>query len=137
MYQSIADRSGASVDNSQQYALNELLAEWHRWASGWSGVAEHGSCAMFSNVKSSKQWDSADDVIGSDLHNGQMKTIDFHVNELEPLYRTALQIQARNMVTGRSVWTSARLPQDLVERAIILQNARNDLQNRLTQAGIL
>lgn len=125
------------MTENTRYMLDDLLADWHKWARGWSGVAEHESCAMFTGVISSRQWDSENDVIDSALHSAQMTAFDFHVNELEPLHRTALQIQARNLVTGRSVWSSARLPVDVEERAIILMKARNCLTNRLKDAGIL
>lgn len=92
---------------------------------------------MFSSVKSSKQWDSECDVTDTALHNAQMKAVDFHVNELDPVHRTALQLQARNLATGFSVWQSARLPSDVAKRAVILADARNKLTQRLTIAGIL
>ena len=125
------------MNDDTRYILDDLLAEWHRWAKGWAGVAAHGACAMFTGVKSSRQWDGEGDVIDGALHNTQMAAVDFHVNELEPLHRTALQIQARNLVTGRSVWTSARLPVDVEARVVILSQARNNLTKRLTSAGIL
>jgi hypothetical protein len=120
-----------------RYLLDEILSDWHRWVCGWSGVAAHGVCAMFVDVKSSKQWDSECDVTDSSLHNAQMKAVDFHVNELYPLHRTALQLQARNLATGFSVWKSARLPSDVAQRAVILADARNKLTTRLITAGIL
>ena len=125
-----------SGDNTR-YLLDDILSDWHRWASGWSGVAVHCACAMFSEVQSSKQWDSESDVIDSSLHNSKMKTVDFCVNQLDPLHRTALQLQARNLVTGFSVWHSARLPSDVSQRAVILSDARKKLTNRLKSAGIL
>ena len=97
----------------------------------------HTTSAMFHDVRSPNQWDSEGDVLDGKLHNAQMESVDFHVNELEPLHRTAIGIQARNLVTGRSVWTSARLPENVEERAIILLEARNILLRRLICAGIL
>lgn len=92
---------------------------------------------MFHGVRSSRQWDSESDVLDGTLHNSQMEAFDFHVNELDSISRTALAIQARNLATGCKVWTSARLPVDVVERANILQKARNNLTKRLQSAGIL
>lgn len=92
---------------------------------------------MFTQVKSSRQWDSENEVTEEALHNDEMKTFDFEVNELEPLYRTALQLQARNLSTGRTVWKSARLPEDREERAEILRQARCQLTTRLIFCGIL
>lgn len=120
-----------------RYILDDLLASWHRWASGFSAVATHGASAMFTGVRSSRQWDDEDDLVDGALHVEQMKAVDFHITELEPLHRTAIGIQARNLVTGRSVWTSARLPVDIEERAIIVMEARNNLMRRLLGAGVL
>ena len=117
--------------------LDSLLADWHCWASNFRHVAQSGSCAMFTDVKSSRQWQDADEVLDSAKHNSTMKAIDFHVNELEPSHRTALQIKARNLVTGVSVWTSARLPADPQARAVILMTAKNLLMARLSAAGVM
>ena len=125
------------MHDDARYLLDDLLAQWHRWCNGFEAVPTPRVSAMFSGVKTSRQWDSEDDCLDGSIHNAQMKAFDFHVGELKPLQRTALQIQARNIVTGRSVWTSARLPDDIQERAIILRDARNDLVKRLVFAGIL
>lgn len=121
----------------EQQTLDDLLAEWHRWARGFQAVPGHRTSAMFQGVRSSRQWDSANDVIDGSLHDQTMRAFDFHVNELEPVYRTALQIQARNLVTGKSVWSSPRLPNDIESRAQLLGLARVALLSRLTVAGIV
>lgn len=123
--------------NESDYLISDLLASWHKWASGWSGVAAHGSCAMFTGVRSSRQWDSANDVVDGSLHNDQMKAIDFIVMEMEPVHRTAIQIKARNLATGNSVWSSPRLPKDPEERAVLMMEAMNALTKRLFGAGML
>ena len=123
--------------NDIRYQLDDLLAQWHQWCRGYSIVGQHGTAPMFNGLVSSKQWDSESDVLDNHLHSSQMVSFDFQINELEPLYRTALQIQARNLVTGRSVWTSARLPKDLEQRAVILGVARELLTKRLISVGIL
>ena len=120
-----------------RYMLDDLLAQWHQWAKGFSIVGQHGTAPMFNGLVSSKQWDSESDVLDGNIHHSQMQTVDFHISELEPLHRTAIGINARNLVTGRSVWTSARLPENVEARAVILATARNILQNRLASAGIL
>jgi hypothetical protein len=92
---------------------------------------------MFNQVVSSKQWDSENEVNDDRLHSAQMKTVEFCVNELQPLHRTAIGLNARNLCTGRQVWSSARLPTDVAQRAVILADARNLLIKRLIVAGIL
>ncbi len=123
--------------DDSRYHLDGILCDWHRWASGWTGVAAHGACAMFAGFRSSRQWDGDDDIADATIHNTKMKAVDFHVSELVPMHRTALQIQARNLHTGRSVWSSARLPADVKERAVVLADARVALTKRLTSAGVL
>ena len=125
------------MKDDSRYLLDDVLCEWHRWATGWTGVAAHGACAMFAGFRSSRQWDGEDDIADATIHNTKMKAVDFHVSELVPMHRTALQINARNLSTGRSVWTSARLPSDIHERARVLADARNTLMQRLVQAGIM
>ena len=117
--------------------LNSLLSDWHCWCSNFRHVAQSGSCAMFTDVKSSRQWQDADEILDSAKHNSTMKAVDFHVNELEPVQRTAIQIKARNLYTGVQVWTSARLPADPQARAVILMTAKNLLMARLSAAGVM
>jgi hypothetical protein len=71
------------------------------------------------------------------IDNSRMETMDHQVMEMEPVHRTALQIQARNLACGVSVWTSARLPADVEERTVILMEARNKLLRRLIVAGVV
>ena len=123
--------------NDMYDVLDALLADWHIWCSNFKHVAQSGSCAMFTDVKSSRQWQDADEVLDNAKHNSTMKSIDFHVNELEPSHRTALQIKARNLVTGFNVWTSARLPADPQARAAILMAAKSALLARLSAAGVM
>jgi hypothetical protein len=117
--------------------LSGMLADWHRWSKLCCIGDAPRTSAMFHDVRSSRQWDSESDVLDGTLHNSQMEAFDAHVNELDAISRTALAIQARNLVTGKSVWTSARLPDDIAMRAVILRDARNNLTKRLQIAGIL
>jgi hypothetical protein len=125
------------MKNDARYILDGLLAEWHKWAKSFAILGSHGTAPMFNGLVSSRQWDSESDVIDGDLHHNQMESVDFHISELEPTHRTAIQIQARNLYTGKSVWSSARLPIDVNERTVILAMARNILTRRLTEAGIM
>lgn len=120
-----------------RYILDDILTDWHRWGTGWTGVASHGASAMFAGFRSSRQWDGEGDLADGAIHNTKMKAVDFHVSEMAPIHRTSLQIQARNLSTGRNVWNSARLPSDIHERAALLADARNILTNRLTGAGVM
>lgn len=123
--------------NETRYLLDTILAEWHKWARGFSPVAEHHTSPVFGYQVNSRQWDSEDDVLDGHLHNSKMKAVDFHISELSPLHRTAIDIQARNLVTGRFVWTSTRLPVDVDQRAYVIAEARTQLLNRLIKDGVI
>lgn len=92
---------------------------------------------MFHQCKSGKQYEEQYDIAEQSLNDDAMRSIDFHVYELPPTQRTAIQINARNLATGKAVWRSVRLPDDTVERAIVLAGARAALMGRLVVAGIL
>jgi hypothetical protein len=124
------------MDDSR-YILDDLLASWHRWASGFSALGSHTVAPMFQGFSTSRQWDAVNDVVDAEINSDQMAALDFHISELEPIHRTAIGIQARNLVTGRSVWNSARLPADIQERCLCLAAARNNLTTRLVKAGIM
>lgn len=125
------------MKNDIREILDSILADWHIWAQGYQIVAGHGTSAMFTGVRTSRQYDSEDDLVDLSLNNDKMKTVDFQISEMQPMHRTALCINARNLVTGRSVWTSARLPSDVIKRAQVLSDARSGLMDKLREAGIL
>ncbi len=117
--------------------FDDLLCQWHHWSRGYRPIADVGSSPMFHQCKSGKQYEEQYDIAERALDDDAMRAVDFHVYELTPTQRTAIQINARNLSTGRSVWRSARLPEDLAERAIVLAGARAALMARLVDAGIL
>ncbi len=128
---------GLSMKNDSNELLSDLLARWHQWAKGYQHVGGISSSPMFRNCKHGRQWDTVDEIISSDLEHSQMEAVDSIIMALCEVYRTALQLQARNLCTGRTVWTSPRLPQDMVKRSEILADARGSLSMKLRDAGIL
>jgi hypothetical protein len=125
------------MQNDIESILSDILAQWHRWACGYQYVGGINSSPMFRETKSGKGWDTIDEIVDSEIEGGRMAAVNFHVMDMEPCHRTALQIQARNLHTGKSVWDSPRLPQDAEERAVLLLEARNRLFKRLLAAGVL
>ena len=117
--------------------LNDLLIDWHHWSKRWTPHAEPTTGAMWRGVKSSRQWEDTLDIADQAQHNATMQAIEFAVSEMAPTYRTALQINARNLATGVSVWSSPRLPTDLQSRAQLLGLARQELSTKLAKAGLL
>ena len=123
--------------NDTYEILNSLLCDWHRWATGYQHVGGINTSPMFRETKAGRQWDTVDQIIDQDIEHSRMEAIDHLVMSLDAMHRTALQIQARNLYTGRSVWNSARLPADVAERSLILTSARMLLTAKLQKAGIL
>lgn len=124
------------TDDSRQL-LNDILCQWHNWCRGYTAVRPVSVAPVFREARAGRQWDTVDDVIEREIDGDRMAAVDFHVNELDPIWRTALQIEARNLVTGRPVWYSLRLPSDVHARAILVGAARAALMARLVDAGIL
>lgn len=125
------------VQLSTDEKLNYMLADWHKWARGASLLPAGGACAMFRDAKSSRGWDTTDEIIDGELTACEHRALDFHIGELAPDHRTAIGIQARNLVTGLNVWSSARLPACMFERAKVVDSARTALKRRLSTAGML
>jgi len=123
--------------NDSAEILNSLLADWYKWAKGYQHVGGINSSPMFREVKTGRQWDTVDEIISSDLVHSQMEALDSIIMQLRDVYRTSLQLQARNLHTGYTVWTSARLPADPKERVVILGEARAALTVKLQSAGVL
>jgi len=123
--------------NQTQRTLDDLLCAWHKWAKGYQHVGGINSSPMFRDTKTSRGWDTVADIVDGEIHHSVMESIDFNVMQLEPDYRTALQLQARNLATGYSVWNSPRLPNDIESRAQLLGLARMALILRLVSAGVM
>ncbi|MCC6509962.1 MAG: hypothetical protein IT423_12720 [Pirellulaceae bacterium] len=125
------------MNDDTRELLDDILRRWHNWSAGYRAIADVGSSPMFRQAKSGRQYESQYEIAEHQIDDDAMAAVDFHVYELEPMHRTALQINARNLATGRAVWRSERLPADSAERAIVLAGARAALLVRLIDAGIL
>ena len=116
--------------------LNSLLQDWHRWARGYQHAAGINTSPMFRECRSNhRQWASLDEVAEED--KSHLEQVDAIIMALCDVYRTAISIYARNLCTGRSVWTSARLPLDVADRARIVAAAKVELTSKLRSAGVL
>lgn len=124
------------MKNDSNEILNSLLQDWHRWAKGYQLAVGVGSSPMFKECRSNhRQWATLDEVADED--KSTCVAIDAIIMAMCEAYRTSLQIQARNLCSGRSVWNSARLPADPEMRAHLLADARTALMVKLRNAGIL
>ena len=125
------------MNDDTRQLFDDILRRWHHWSRGYRPIADVGSSPMFNQAKSGRQYETQYDLAERSLEDSTMESVEFHVYELSPTQRTAIQINARNIATGRSVWKSERLPADATERAIVLAGARAALMARLMDAGIL
>ena len=123
--------------NESDEILSDLLSRWHGWCRGSRYQNEVAADPAFKGHRSSRQWDSLDEVIDSDLTSSTMKAIDFQVSEMQDPYRSAIFIEARNCYTGRQVWLSPRLPANREQRQALIRDARSMLLKRLVAAGVI
>lgn len=134
---SVAERTEAEISE----LLNEMLRQWHAHCSGYHiGKGYPTADVVGRNAKSSSVWDGWNGAEDDMARRRIMEAFDAAMwtipNEPRP-YLTALQFQARNLYTGRQVWTSARLPPDQAQRVALLIEARNMLKKALARCGIL
>jgi hypothetical protein len=132
------------MKNDFEEILSDLLSRWHHYAKTYRLTGEAGADPMFRNAKSSRQWDSIDDVLDTELAGSTLERMDFEImgdkrgqGGMDEPYRTAICVNARNCYTGRSVWLSPRLPQNPIERAELVTTSRLMLMRKLFAAGIM
>lgn len=119
-------------------ALNELLRRWHAHCLGYSpgkGYPSADSACRYS--RTSRQYDDQNGALDSAVDSKIMEGVDGVMWNIQQPYLTALQFQARNLFTGKQVWTSPRLPADPMERGALLMEARNILLKGLAKAGVI
>lgn len=109
-------------------ALNDILADWHAWASGYTMTAGYSSR-------------SPSCVIGPGGSSGgdgvDMEAVDAVIDSIPQPHRTALSFAARNLHCRAQVWSSERLPACRNERQVLLMEARNMLARGLLDRGVL
>lgn len=116
--------------------LDDMLSRWHSWQLSNPAARGYARCsAGFEQYRSSRQH-SIDDL-EADVDNSRCKQVDFEVREMQDPYRSAIYFEARNLSTGRRVWTSPRLPQDIAERSALIQQSRGMLCVRLVNSGVI
>ena len=123
--------------NDSKAILDDILSRWHSWSRGYSPLAVVAVDPMFRGEISRSGWDTSDDIIDAQLNGKIMEAVEFQVGEMKDPYRSAIHITARNCATGRSVWSSPRLPTDPLERGAIVVAARDQLTQRLMAAGVM
>lgn len=123
---------------SADLALDELLRVWHEWASQYRPVRGYPTQAPTRRLHTiSNQYADENGALDADIDDGIAAAVDAHVYAIADPHRAALQCDARRICTGAAVWSSPRLPHDLMARQIILVEARAMLAERLREAKLL
>jgi hypothetical protein len=72
-----------------------------------------------------------------DIEKAQMRVVDFEVSEMRDPWKAAIHANARALVAGCAIFSSARLPLDREMRNLIISQARAQLTTRLQRAGMM
>lgn len=131
----------AVEERSQQEineALNDLLRRWHAHCLGYTpGKSYPSGDAVCRSTSTASHWDWWNGSMDAAVEKKIIEGFDGVMWNIPQPYLTALQFQARNLYTGKQVWTSPRLPLDPMERGVLLMEARNILLKGLARAGIM
>lgn len=125
------------MNNDVDNLVDDLLMRWHRYSGGYQSARGFGSTSsMFhdaghtsTRAREEDQEARAEKII--------MQRFDEQVRKVPQPWFTALAFEARNLCTGRSVWTSPRLPTNAAELEVIRLEARTKLMRELARDGIL
>lgn len=118
--------------------LNDLLTRWHVWSSAYSfGKGYPSVDSACRDSRTSRQYDDTNGALDASVENKIMEAFDAVAWTIPQPHLTALQFQARNFHARRAVWTSPRLPNDEIERGVLLMEARNMLMRALARSGVM
>lgn len=122
----------------QTEMLDDLLCRWHHWQQQARLTRGYNSRSLVTgDYKVSRQYDDANGALDADIEDTVMRQVDFEVTEMKEPYRSAIYADARALSLGLAVFTSPRLPENPVERKMVMAQARNVLLARLISAGVV
>lgn len=125
------------MHNDTDAILDDLLSRWHWWSKHTADRAGlPGRAPVFGTSLSNSQYDWENNVENEMIESRIMRGFDAAISKVPQPYFTALSFQARNLVTGRNVWLSPRLPRG-EELEVMILEARNLLLKELTKDGVL
>ena len=130
--------AGEMTERELSEHLSDLLSRWHAWCAGHvysTGFASvNAACRM---ARASRQYDDVNGSLDAQIDVSLMEAVDAQIDQVPQPWRTALQVQARNLATGSQVWNSPRLPVCERERRAVLVEARRQFAARLARANLL
>lgn len=135
-----ADLDDVMADQERTISVyvSDLLARWHSWSAGHSMTHSYPMVSSsFRDARASRQYDDANGGLDAHIDCVLMEAVDAVIDAISDPWRTALSIQARNLQTGSSVWTSPRLPTCMHRRAEMLVEARKKFVEGLARRNML
>lgn len=125
------------MKDEQNTILDDLLSRWHSWNASYELTSTPSTSPMFRQAKSSRGWDSASEIIHDEAESATMERVDFVICGMQEPHRSAVYAHARNLCTGKKVWSSPRLPMCPMERSIVVVEAINKLARVLMDEKIV
>lgn len=119
-------------------SLDALLVIWHNWASAEQvGHGYPSEAAGMKLYRVSRQYDTDNGAMDGDVDAELGAAVDSVVQSLQDPYKTAIHINAKNLKEGTNEWDSRRLPLDPVERARIVDEAREKTTRLIQARGLM
>jgi hypothetical protein len=123
-----------------EFTLDRLLAEWFQWRQGYRFTRGYaGQDATCRDYRTPGHWDWKNGAAADRADELQVKAMDAAIERVPNLpkrWNTAIQFEARNLVSGAAVWTSPVLPRG-DELEVLVLEARNLLLLELRREGII
>jgi hypothetical protein len=119
--------------------LDRFLILYYSFERRYSPARGYPSTAAgCSQYRVSRQYDDENGQLDADADRVIASAVQHIINtKMEEPYRTAITVNARNLYTGNFVWLSPRLPQDRVERNLIIQQARRIMIHHLIETELM
>ncbi|MES2958470.1 MAG: hypothetical protein V4792_09790 [Pseudomonadota bacterium] len=125
------------MTDEQSAILDDLLSRWHHWQGAESAKGYAPQSAGFGQYRASRQYDDTNGALDSDLDARRCAQVDHEAQQMHDPHRAAIYCEARNLGTGRAVWSSPRLPADQGERNQVVIEARIIMSRRLIASGVI
>jgi hypothetical protein len=121
--------------------IDGLLSAWHAWRSGYRlGRGYKGSDSTCQDYRAPTHWDWKNGAAQDRAEDQMMRGVDRSIERIpnDPQrWRTAIEVEARNLHCDAAVWSSPALPSDRTELEILRMEARNHLLRELQREGVL
>jgi hypothetical protein len=124
------------------HKIDDLLIRWHEWNASYvpsTGFASRDATSRDA-VSAWSPYDRDNGVSEAHFEREVMRAVSRAIDRIPNvphMYRTAIQIEARNLAVGVDVWWSGRLPKNAEEAEVLRLEARNILAKELMREGCI